>query len=255
MGGLTQRPWTPTKRRGPIAAEFVTPGPACVALPPLTGKTMTDSKKGRAPAFSFGSRHSNKNDSPGPGPGQYNVSGLSSKGKDGAPAVSLHGRTKTGKIEITPAPGDYDPQKAEKMIADTSPKFSFGIKTQNEKVDHTPAPNVYNIPSALLGGTKESNIKTAPAFSISGRQKVFTDDRVLVPGPGSYESIKADAIRSKSPAYSMSARFQPHGTDSSHQTPGPGAHCPEKVILDVPPAHTFGIRHSPYICNLKDAVC
>ncbi len=22
MGGITQRPWTPTKRRGPIAAEF-----------------------------------------------------------------------------------------------------------------------------------------------------------------------------------------------------------------------------------------
>lgn len=37
MGGLTQRSWTPTKRRGPIAAEFVTPGPACVTLPPLIG--------------------------------------------------------------------------------------------------------------------------------------------------------------------------------------------------------------------------
>lgn len=26
-------------------------------------------------------RHGNKNDSPGPGPGQYNVTGLSAKGK------------------------------------------------------------------------------------------------------------------------------------------------------------------------------
>lgn len=32
MGGMTQRPWTPTRRRGPIAAEFSGPGPACVAL-------------------------------------------------------------------------------------------------------------------------------------------------------------------------------------------------------------------------------
>ncbi|XP_033217788.1 outer dense fiber protein 3B-like isoform X1 [Belonocnema kinseyi] len=56
MGGLTQRPWTPTKRRGPIAAEFNSPGPACVTLPPLLGKTVPDSKRGRAPAFSFGSR-------------------------------------------------------------------------------------------------------------------------------------------------------------------------------------------------------
>lgn len=37
MGGMTQRPWTPTKRRGPIAAEYTSPGPACVTLPPLIG--------------------------------------------------------------------------------------------------------------------------------------------------------------------------------------------------------------------------
>ncbi|KAK0076466.1 hypothetical protein PV325_005315 [Microctonus aethiopoides] len=75
MGGMTyiQRPWTPTRRRGPIAAEFASPGPAC--------KTVVDSKRGRAPAFSFGSRHAHKDESPGPGPGQYDVSGLSAKGK------------------------------------------------------------------------------------------------------------------------------------------------------------------------------
>lgn len=44
------------------------------------GKRPTESKTGRAPAFSFGSRHNGKNDSIGPGPGQYNVTGLSAKG-------------------------------------------------------------------------------------------------------------------------------------------------------------------------------
>lgn len=39
MGGFEQRPWTPTKRRGPIAAEVQSPGPACVTLPQLLGKT------------------------------------------------------------------------------------------------------------------------------------------------------------------------------------------------------------------------
>lgn len=38
MGGLKQRPWTPTKRRGPIAAEYSSPGPACVALSTLVGQ-------------------------------------------------------------------------------------------------------------------------------------------------------------------------------------------------------------------------
>lgn len=37
MGGFEQRPWTPTKRRGPIAAEMSSPGPACVQLPQLLG--------------------------------------------------------------------------------------------------------------------------------------------------------------------------------------------------------------------------
>lgn len=92
--------------------------------------------------------------------------------------------------------------------------------------DRISAPNVYNIPSAL-GGTKEGNKKAAPAYSISGRQKVFTDDRVLVPGPGAYEAIKPDAVRAKSPAYSISARFAL--PDDHSQIPGPGAHYPEKV--------------------------
>lgn len=37
MGGFQQRPWTPTKRRGPIAAEFQGPGPASVTLPSTIG--------------------------------------------------------------------------------------------------------------------------------------------------------------------------------------------------------------------------
>lgn len=42
MGGLTQRPWTPTKRRGPIAAEYNSPGPACVSLPSYIGKSHSN---------------------------------------------------------------------------------------------------------------------------------------------------------------------------------------------------------------------
>lgn len=36
--GFEQRPWTPTVRRGKIAAESSSPGPACVQLPSLLGK-------------------------------------------------------------------------------------------------------------------------------------------------------------------------------------------------------------------------
>lgn len=40
MGGFQQRPWTPTKRRGPIAAEYKSPGPACVALQSTIGNRL-----------------------------------------------------------------------------------------------------------------------------------------------------------------------------------------------------------------------
>ncbi|KAG7187908.1 hypothetical protein KM043_013875 [Ampulex compressa] len=284
-----------------------------------TGKNVPDSKRGRAPAFSFGSRHSSKNDSLGPGPGQYNLTGLSAKGKDVTHALSLHGRVRPTKTESIPAPGDYDPQKAERVIRDNSPMYSFGTRTEVPKtactpgpaeyraetvnlqkspefsfggrlvvdklsdvpgpgeyspekamllLDNTlgftfghrsttkrpndiPAPNTYNIPSSLCG-SKEGNKRAAPSYTMSGRQRSTCDYQTLVPGPGAYETIKQDTVRPKSPAYSMSIRYKV--PDDHSQIPGPGAHYPEKVHLDIPPAHSFGIRHSPYICNLKDAV-
>ncbi|XP_063237800.1 ciliary microtubule associated protein 1A-like isoform X2 [Bacillus rossius redtenbacheri] len=248
MGGITQQPWTPTKRRGPIAAEYSSPGPACVTLPSLLGGAIVpDSKRGRAPAFSFGSRHSNKNDSPGPGP-KYNITGLSSKGKDNPQASTLHGRPKDHHVDATPAPGDYSP---EKLVLDHSPKYTFGLKTQLDKPSTTPAPNVYNIPS-VLGHSKEGNMKAAPAFTISGRQKEHPDDRVLTPGPGTYDNAKPENYKSRSPAYSISSRYQL--PSDSTQKPGPGAHYPEKARMDGITSHSFGIKHSPYIGNLKGNV-
>uniref|UniRef100_A0A0K8TF20 Outer dense fiber protein 3 n=1 Tax=Lygus hesperus TaxID=30085 RepID=A0A0K8TF20_LYGHE len=245
MGGFTQRPWTPTKRRGPISAEFTSPGPACVTLPNLLGTSATDSKKGRAPAFSFGARHGNKNESIGPGPGQYNITGLSARGKDCPPALSLHSRNKDGKHDNTPAPGDYNPQKSDQFIHDNSPRFTFGLKTQVEKVSNTPAPNTYKIPG-VLGATKEGNKASAPAFSLAGRSKEPTDDRVNVPGPGTYNGAATEAILPKSPAYSVSSRLnQP---TSNLIKPGPGSYSPEKVLVTkgYAPSFTFGIRHSNY---------
>lgn len=91
------------------------------------------------------------------------------------------------------------------------------------------APNVYNIPTAL-GGTLEANIKTAPAYTISGRQKQLTDDRILTPGPGTYDNAaNTDAVKPKPPAYSVSSRHQILSDDT--KKPGPGAYSPEKVCI------------------------
>jgi hypothetical protein len=45
VGVVEHRPWTPTKRRGPIGAEHASPGPACVQLPHLVGKQVSKEKR------------------------------------------------------------------------------------------------------------------------------------------------------------------------------------------------------------------
>ncbi|KAG5877895.1 hypothetical protein JTB14_009645 [Gonioctena quinquepunctata] len=236
MGGITQRPWTPTKRRGPIAAEFKGPGPACVALPSYIGKRNSESKTERAPAFSFGARHNGKMESIGPGPGQYNVTGLSAKGKDTPPSLSLHGRHKEPKPDNFPAPGDYNPDKAEKVIHDNAPRYTFGLKTNVEKPLNTPAPNVYNIPSGV-------GDKSGPAYTITGRTSEPADDRVKNPAPGQYNLVNPESYKMHSPAYTIGGRMHVPKGDN---IPGPGVYSPEKSEIDVSIAHSFGIRHSPF---------
>ncbi|KAI9555317.1 hypothetical protein GHT06_017832 [Daphnia sinensis] len=105
-----------------------------------------------------------------------------------------------------------------------------------------PAPNAYSLPPALGTGL-------APAFSISGRGKSPIDERVLNPGPGAYESGNQDKYKARSPSYSISSRTN-IPTDQT-QKPGPGAHSPEKIKQESSPAHTFGVKHSPYLGKLK----
>uniref|UniRef100_A0A8D9F4N3 Outer dense fiber protein 3 n=1 Tax=Cacopsylla melanoneura TaxID=428564 RepID=A0A8D9F4N3_9HEMI len=186
MGGLTQRPWTPTKRRGPIAAEFSGPGPACVTLPTTFGHSPSDSKKGRSPSYSFGSRHGGKNDSIGPGPGQYNVTGLSAKGKDSPPAASLHSRAKEHKSDSMPAPGDYNPEKSEHSLSnhDNAPKFTFGLKTQPAKPVNTPAPGDYQPKNEKASMEATSNHASSSAFTFG--PKIVIEIHSDTPAPNVY---------------------------------------------------------------------
>ncbi|XP_065582656.1 ciliary microtubule associated protein 1A-like isoform X2 [Artemia franciscana] len=238
MGSGTQGNYTPTKRRGPIAAEFQTPGPATIVLPSSIGINIQESTIKKAPAFSFGSKPEDKLESPGPGPGQYNVTKLTYKGKDEHPAPTIAGRPKDPKKDLTPAPGTYCPEKGEKVIGEHTPAYSFGTKLKIEKPDNIPAPNSYSIPPA---------IGVAPAYTISGKGK--TQPPPMLPGPGQYDSSSPDKIKPKSPAYSLSSRT--HLPSDSTQKPGPGAHSPEKVHLEGGKRYSFGVKHSPYLGSLK----
>nr|CAH7722736.1 unnamed protein product [Callosobruchus chinensis] len=109
-------------------------------------------------------------------------------------------------------------------------------QTNTQKPSDTPAPNVYNIPSAV-------GDRSAPAYTISGRTKEPIDERVKNPAPGQYNNVNPESYKTHSPAYTISGRINIPKDDN---IPGPGVYSPEKVVLDAPPAHSFGIRHSPF---------
>ncbi|XP_055589425.1 outer dense fiber protein 3-like [Uranotaenia lowii] len=106
-------------------------------------------------------------------------------------------------------------------------------------------PNEYHIPE-VLGSSKEGQIRSAPAYTITGRQKPRLPECITFPGPGHYDA-KIDPLVKKAPMFSMATRFKVP-TDEAMK-PGPAAHHPEKgyYMHRSVPAPTFGVRHSQYL--------
>jgi hypothetical protein len=109
-------------------------------------------------------------------------------------------------------------------------------------------PNVYKIPT-VLGTSKEGCIRSAPSYSITGKQKSKLPPNSLVPGPGSYDS-KYDFVLDKPPMFSMASRF--NIPSDINMKPGPGAHRPEKINLGHVPSYSFGIKHSDYLGGFRE---
>lgn len=76
-----------------------------------------------------------------------------------------------------------------------------------------------------MGSSKEGKIRSAPAYTIVGRNKPAVSKTIGFPGPGSYNG-KFELLLKKPPHYSMGERVQ---NRDKHPGPGPGAHNPEKV--------------------------
>lgn len=77
-----------------------------------------------------------------------------------------------------------------------------------------------------MGSSKEGIIRSAPAYSMAGREKPRLPSSLYQPGPGAYDG-EYTVVRHKPPMYSIGAKHKIPSDD--HMKPGPGAHCPEKV--------------------------
>lgn len=144
--GLLHRPYTPVQRRGPIGAEFSSPGPAIVSLPSSFGIHSNDGRMSKAPAYTFGSKYEEKNDFKTPGPGEYSVEGCTRIGKDWSPTVFMSPRYKEPERFSTPGPCEYSPERSTRSVKGQAPSYTFGFKANEPAMDVTPPPTAYNVP-------------------------------------------------------------------------------------------------------------
>ena len=218
-----------TKPRGPVAAMYSSPGPV-YALPALVGERKHDPRSvhNKGPAYSFGIRHGKWRDDCTPGPAYMPAPKIFRDGKDGTPAYSLYSRHELASKHVTPGPGAYAPEGTGNIAKPKAPAYSISGRHALRRTDNGPGPNTYSVPS-MIGKTPIGGKASAPAASISGRNKIgsFHEDLQKTPGPGAYNLVDTNHYKDKLPAYSLVGRNIMPGDSTTK--PGPGAHAPENV--------------------------
>nr|XP_028603319.1 outer dense fiber protein 3-like [Podarcis muralis] len=237
--------WRPHRPRGPIAALYSSPGPK-YALPSNVGYQLHDPSRTRAPAYSFGTRHSQDQENCSPGPGYLIPTNMTMRGRAGIPAYSIYGRPKDVPPFRTPGPGCYSPEKAGRWAYRSAPMYSLAYRTKEFQNDQTPGPAAYWLPPMM--GPNVVGKTSAPNFSIYGRKSIgsFYEDLSKTPGPCNYRLVDPSVYKKRPPQFSMLARNMPPGDNTLK--PGPGAYSPEKHTPQR--GLSFGIRHSDYVAPL-----
>ncbi|XP_064629066.1 ciliary microtubule associated protein 1A-like [Lineus longissimus] len=225
------------------------PGPGRYRLPPQLGHLEHDTRRNRAPAYSFGIKTSPYSERT-PGPSYSIDSALTRFGRDGTFRYSMLGRHALTKAYNTPAPGAYNPEHVIIDKGSLAPKYSLSHRTNLRRADKIPAPNSYNIPSMV--GPVIPTRRGGPAFSMGKRLDHYssTTDLAKTPGPAAYMAVDPTTNKSKPSEYSMQGRTKP--LQDKTNVPGPGAYNPENVNINKPhnPKFTMGIRHSQYLTPL-----
>ncbi|XP_003214913.1 ciliary microtubule associated protein 1A [Anolis carolinensis] len=243
--------WRPHRPRGPIMAQFTSPGPKYY-IQGATGHVSHIPTKRKAPAYSMPSSRPlpRKDCSPGPYPVQAS---MTYRGRKSAPAYSMGSRP-TAKVEITPGPASYSPEKSNKIIYKSVPAHTMAFRSQGFKTDCTPGPNAYMIPGVL--GPHLVDKTSNPSYTMVGKtmRGSFLEDLHKTPGPAAYHKPHTEVYKKRAPKYSMGMR---NAALRSGKIPGPADYEIGKVsmIKSCAPVVTFGIKHSDYTTPLIVDVC
>ncbi|KAM6392647.1 ciliary microtubule associated protein 1A [Pluvialis apricaria] len=244
--------WRPHRPRGPIMAQFTSPGPK-YSVPGTTGYLAHNPTKARAPAYTFRGAKPPLADTCSPGPRYYVQPSVTRNGKHVAPAHHIGGLPKI-KTEVTPGPSDYSVDKANKHRYKCAPEQSMAFRHKAVKTDQAPGPATYTLPRLL--GPNTAYTRASPCYSMTGKNKAsgFAEDLSKTPGPAAFPKVELDVYKTRAPTYVMGTKATPGGDRTAK--PGPADYCLGKVTLIKPqaPAPTFGIRHSAYTTPLLPAI-
>ncbi|XP_027525675.1 outer dense fiber protein 3B [Corapipo altera] len=229
--------WRPHRPRGPISAQYRTPGPK-YGLPGNVGYNQHDPTRSRAPAYTFGLRLPAEQENRSPGP-QYLVRpGFTHRGKDGIPAHTICGRPRAEMASKTPGPAHYSPERADKWAYPNAPTCFLRSRPRESGAQETPGPAAYRLPTVL--GPRLVDKPSAPTCFIVGRGPGSFGNLNRSPGPSHYAPVRSDVFLPRSPRCTIVGRTEP---PKAAATPGPSDYSPPQVRRQ---GVTFGVKHSEF---------
>uniref|UniRef100_A0A8B9UK09 Outer dense fiber protein 3B n=1 Tax=Anas zonorhyncha TaxID=75864 RepID=A0A8B9UK09_9AVES len=210
MDGAFVGTWRPHRPRGPIMAQFTTPGPK-YSIPGATGFVGHSPIKNRAPAYTCRGTKPPMTGSCGPGPRYFVEADITRKGKYVPPGAHIRGLPKIN-TEVTPGPTSHSgPHRSPSLFA---PPQAVPPLTLSQAF-HTPS--LLRVqPSWGIG--KEKPVNLYPSRSPALLQ---------TPGPAAFPKIEVDTYKRRAPIYTMGAQTRIGGDRTIK--PGPADYRTGKV--------------------------
>ncbi|XP_069625815.1 ciliary microtubule associated protein 1A-like isoform X1 [Haliaeetus albicilla] len=237
--------WRPHRPRGPIMAQFTSPGPK-YSIPGTTGYLVHNPTKTKAPAYTFQRAKAPGTDSCSPGPRYYVQPSITRNGKYVAPAQHMGGLPKIT-TEVTPGPSDYSTDKANQHLYKCAPVPSMAFRHKAIKTNETPGPGTYTLPR--LVGPNTAYTHASPCYSMKGKSKHngFAEDLAKTPGPAAFPKVEVDTYRKRAPVYTMGSKSGIGGDKTVK--PGPADYCLGKVRqpaqISSPALQQPALKHLP----------
>ncbi|NXY13946.1 ODF3A protein, partial [Atrichornis clamosus] len=200
MDGPWVGSWRPHPRRGPILAEFSTPGPK-YWLPGTTGHRAHDPTKEKAPAYTFRGTKCPAIGTGSPGP-HYIDPAITKTGKHVPPSVPMTGRPKT-KIKVTPGPSDYTTETANRHVYYKAPVQSMVFRPKAFKPLQTPGPGTYTLPRILGPNTAYTHANPSYSMRWNSQYNSCFQDLAKTPGPAAFSKVEMDIYKTRAPKYTM----------------------------------------------------